>query len=112
MKKTEYSPVPTEEIIDVVCDRCDKSTRDSLGYGQTIDHKGLETKREVYALHYAPIEVSWGYGSSNDGLKTEAELCEKCWWEARKLLETFGVKFRDTNYLHGNCPWGQEWRGE
>ena len=96
------------KAIDVICDCCGKSVKISMGKSQHVNHeKGtLERPKETFTIkEYAGISISWGYYSHADGLKTEAQLCEKCWAKARKALEKIGVKFTDTNYLANNEPW-------
>jgi hypothetical protein len=60
MWKTEM--VPREVVIDVICDRCQKST----------------TYEEECGPDYATLDAHWGFGSSRDGDKVELHLCDTC----------------------------------
>jgi hypothetical protein len=84
------------KTVDVICDRCKKSCR-------------VEEFKGRSGFYFATLKATGGYSSPilDDGLKTRAHLCEKCWLVARKALEAVGVKFIDTNYLEGNQPWAE-----
>jgi hypothetical protein len=91
-----------KEVTDVICDRCGKPVKVSMGM-LTSYETGIE--REGFALEFADISVSWGYWSDGlDGLKTDTQLCQSCWAAARQALQQIGVKFVDTDYLNGG-PW-------
>jgi len=61
---------------DILCDKCGKSCRDSLGMN----------------FEYAEIEAYWGYGSSKDTESHKAEVCELCY-------DALGIKPRITHYM-------------
>lgn len=60
MWKTEL--VPKEVVVDVICDRCKRST--------------------IYVREcgpdYATLDAHWGFGSPRDGDKVELHLCDAC----------------------------------
>jgi len=60
-----------EAVLDIICDSCGESTRDSLGIN----------------FEYAEIKATWGYGSNNkDGEEHQSFLCEKCYEKMLKLM--------------------------
>ena len=58
VQKTEE----VDEIVDVTCDICMNTCRDSID----MNHE------------YLNIKGNWGYGSDKDGETWEAHVCEKC----------------------------------
>lgn len=73
---------------DVLCDKCGKTCRDSIG----MNHE------------YAEIKVHWGYGSKKDGEHHEGQVCETCY-------DALGIRPTIKDYLFGdgavcNCSMG------
>lgn len=103
MKITGWVTKRVEETVDVICDRCNKSTKVPAGTGQRINHETgkLGELEQFFEPYYETIRSEGGYSSPflDDGSVATAHLCEGCWLEARKALEGIGVKFTDTNYI-------------
>lgn len=68
MKKVQKE---TEELDDIICDRCGKSCFDNNNF------------------QYATLSADWGYGSKKDLEHHEAEICELCYDEVIILV---GIK--------------------
>jgi hypothetical protein len=61
----------TVKVIDqVLCDCCGQST----------------TNIEQIGPDYATLESCWGYGSPNDGVKYDIQLCENCFYDILKTI--------------------------
>lgn len=52
--------ISSQKLVDVRCDKCDKSTV------KTMNHE------------YATLYADWGYDSSQDGAAYDLHLCEDC----------------------------------
>lgn len=65
--------VPSKVVEDVVCDSCQKSTKDKFGWN----------------FEYASLTAHWGYGSSMDDTEWNYHLCEEC---AKRAFELLGLK--------------------
>lgn len=52
--------VPTEQVIDILCDACGRSTK------------------TVGTNEYGTLSASFGYGSRHDGERYQVHLCEGC----------------------------------
>jgi hypothetical protein len=61
VKKVE-KVIEEEELVDVTCDICMNTCRDSMD----LNHEFLT------------LEVNWGYGSDKDGETWKAHVCEEC----------------------------------
>ena len=60
--------VPTEQVVDVICDVCGDSTTKTM------------------AQEYGTLSAHWGYGSvRHDGERYEVHLCEDCFFETSRL---------------------------
>ncbi|HHQ4619844.1 MULTISPECIES: hypothetical protein [Aeromonas] len=53
--------VPTEQIVDVLCDACGRSTKTDVGTSE-----------------YGTLSADFGYGSHRDGERYQVHLCEGC----------------------------------
>lgn len=62
--------------LDIICDKCGKSCRDSIGMN----------------FEYASVKAHWGYGSRKDTEKHEAQICEPCY-------DGLGLKPKITDYM-------------
>lgn len=64
MKDTKkvIKEVESDEVVDITCDICMNSCKDSIN----MNHE------------YLHITGNWGYGSSKDGQRWEAYICESC----------------------------------
>ena len=61
----------TVKVVDqVLCDCCGQST----------------TNIEQIGPDYATLESCWGYGSPNDGVKYDIQLCENCFYDILKTI--------------------------
>ena len=61
--------VPTEQVVDVICDVCGDSTTKTM------------------AQEYGTLSAHWGYGSvRHDGERYEVHLCEDCFFETLASL--------------------------
>jgi hypothetical protein len=60
--KKVIKEVEENEVVDITCDICMESCRDSID----MNHEHLT------------IKGNWGYGSDKDGETWEAHVCEKC----------------------------------
>lgn len=78
MKK--YAVVPTETIVDVVCDVCKKSCKTQLG-----DYE------------HATLAAVWGYASRKDGESYRADLCEDCFDNIVAFIESAEQKTADNH---------------
>jgi len=86
-----------KEVVDVICDRCGKSTKVKIASGaRAVDHEHetLGPPEDIFNTVYGEFKAHWGYGSQADGIIEVAHLCEKCWKKARKALEKIGVKIQ------------------
>jgi hypothetical protein len=70
----------TEEVVDVICDRCGGSCWDK-------EHMNLE---------FAEMKAMWGYCSSKDCERHKIQICEKCYDE---MIKTMGIKPQVSHYL-------------
>jgi hypothetical protein len=71
MKLFRWVAREVQEVDDIVCNRCGKTTSTAAGYG------GFEA---------ATLSARWGYGSRKDTQVHEAHLCETCY---DAVIETF-----------------------
>jgi len=77
MKKTEDREVLKTVVVDVICNKCGKSTED-------------EAKMN---FEFAEIRASWGYHSGKDMEVHLAHLCSSCYdevvvdWKISPLVE-------------------------
>ena len=55
--------VPTEQIVDILCDACGCSTKTNFGTNQ-----------------YGSLSADFGYGSRHDGERYKVHLCEMCFF--------------------------------
>ena len=55
--------VPTEQIVDILCDVCGRSTKTNFGTNQ-----------------YGSLSANFGYGSRHDGERYLVHLCEMCFF--------------------------------
>lgn len=62
MEITRKETKEVEVVDDIICNRCGKSCETAL--------EGLYEAAELIA--------DWGYGSSKDGERSKAHLCEEC----------------------------------
>ncbi|PNO61699.1 hypothetical protein [Aeromonas hydrophila] len=53
--------VPTEQVVDILCDACGRSTKTTFGTNQ-----------------YGTLSADFGYGSHRDGEHYQVHLCEGC----------------------------------
>ncbi|EKP0261714.1 hypothetical protein JFQ93_003014 [Aeromonas sobria] len=53
--------VPTELIVDIICDACGRSTKTDIGTSE-----------------YGTLAANFGYGSRHDGERYQVHLCEGC----------------------------------
>ena len=60
--KTELKPIQVPE--DVICDMCEKSC-----------WAGTDNPR---TYQFLSLDVRWGYGSSRDGDRISAQVCQNC----------------------------------
>lgn len=88
MKIIEEVTEPREQVTDVLCDICNKSTRDSCDMN----------------YEFAELKVDWGYGSDKDTESHECHMCESCYDKVRTFIHSIGGKVRTSNYSPG-C-WG------
>lgn len=56
-------PKSIDHFADIICDKCGKSTRDSMDMN----------------FEYAEIEACWGFCSRKDAEHHTAQLCEDCY---------------------------------
>jgi len=70
-----------EDLIDIVCDICGKST-----------------KTEFNDYEYAELSARWGYSSSKDEEYHEVCMCEKCYDQVTSYIESLGGKVTITSY--------------
>jgi len=81
MKKTEEREVLKTVVVDVICNKCGKST---------LDEHGMN-------YEYAEIRASWGYASGKDMEVHLAHLCSRCYdevvadWKISPLVEEEGL---------------------
>ena len=79
--------VLTDKVVDVICDICSKSCKDS----------------EDMNLEYAEIHIpggGWGYDSGKDGEDHKCQMCEGCYDKVRNFIENdLGGKIRVDRYL-------------
>lgn len=68
MIETQEEKVTTKVVLDIVCNRCGKSTKDSMGMN----------------FEYAEVSASWGYCSGMDTEIHHAHLCVDCYNEITK----------------------------
>ncbi len=67
--------VPTEQVVDVICDVCGDSTTKTM------------------AQEYGTLSAHWGYGSvRHDGERYEVHLCEDCFFETLASLRQSHLK--------------------
>lgn len=71
MKKTTLLDVPTETIIDIICNKCGQSCKTEFDYEHAVGHS------------------YFGYGSKHDMEIYKFDLCEKCFFE---LEDSFKIK--------------------
>ena len=69
--ETRVSDKPQSELVDVTCDICTKSVRDSSDMN----------------YEYAMFTAAWGYGSDHDGDSWKYYLCEKCSYSLKIHLD-------------------------
>ncbi len=55
--------VPTEQVVDILCDVCGRSTKTNFGTNQ-----------------YGSLSADFGYGSRHDGERYKVHLCEMCFF--------------------------------
>jgi hypothetical protein len=55
--------VPTEQVVDILCDVCGRSTKTNFGTNQ-----------------YGSLSADFGYGSRHDGERYQVHLCEMCFF--------------------------------
>ncbi|AXV20832.1 hypothetical protein GVO02_20150 [Aeromonas caviae] len=55
--------VPTEQVVDILCDVCGRSTKTNFGTNQ-----------------YGSLSADFGYGSRHDGERYLVHLCEMCFF--------------------------------
>ncbi len=55
--------VPTEQVVDILCDVCGRSTKTNFGTNQ-----------------YGSLSADFGYGSRHDGERYQVHLCEGCFF--------------------------------
>ncbi|WP_323902048.1 hypothetical protein [Aeromonas caviae] len=55
--------VPTEQVVDILCDVC-----------------GRSTKTDVGANEFGTLSADFGYGSHHDGERYQVHLCEMCFF--------------------------------
>ena len=65
-----YKKKLTKVIDQILCDCCGQST----------------TNIEQIGPDYATLESCWGYGSPNDGVKYDIQLCENCFYDILKTI--------------------------
>ena len=53
--------VPTEQVVDILCDACGRSTKTDVGTNE-----------------YGTLSADFGYGSHHDGERYQVQLCEGC----------------------------------
>ena len=70
-----------EDLIDIICDICGKSTKTEFG-----DYE------------YAELSARWGYSSSRDEEYHEVCLCEKCYDQVTSYIESLGGKVSIKSY--------------
>ncbi len=63
MRKGKLVTKKVVETDDVICDRCGKSCMKVSNYPN---------------IEAATLTAEWGYGTSKDGIKWKAEICETC----------------------------------
>lgn len=73
--------IEKEDVIDIVCDVC-----------------GESTKTEYGGYEYAQLSATWGYSSSKDEEYHEVCLCERCYDQVARYIESLGGKVAVTNY--------------
>ena len=67
----EKRQVEQEVIAQVVCNCCGRQlTTDENGYFEDFIH----------------LEKEWGYFSGQDGVREEADICEDCWKQMKKMF--------------------------
>ena len=76
MKETKKIKKEVEETTDIICDWCDKSCKVYPMKDKTI-----------FLFEYMTLLVTWGYGSSKDMERWEAQICEKCVDEKFKKIK-------------------------
>ncbi len=73
--------IESEDLIDIVCDVCGRSTKTELG-----DYE------------YAELSAHWGYSLSKDGEYHEVCLCEKCYDQIFSYISSIGGKILIKEY--------------
>jgi len=73
--------IEKEDIIDIICDICNRSTRTEFG-----DYE------------YAELSARWGYSSSKDEEYHEICLCEKCYDQVISHIKSLGGKIAVKHY--------------
>ena len=71
MKKYQEQARVIPTLVDLSCDACGKSCKTALG-----DYE------------HATLKACWGYSSRKDGTTCEIELCEDCFDDLIKHVET------------------------
>lgn len=61
--------IPTEQVVDILCDTCGCSTKIDLGSNE-----------------FGTLSASFGYGSLHDSEKYQVHLCESCFFETLAYL--------------------------
>jgi hypothetical protein len=74
MKKIEK--VPTDTVVDVLCDVCGKSTRNPDSTCQNTE--------------FATLFAKWGYDSRKDLQAHECHMCESCYDKVVEFIKSIG----------------------
>lgn len=67
-------------IVDIKCDICGKTCNDGINY------------------QHATLSAEWGYGSTKDGTRWDADFCESCSDQLKTVIENIGGRINKTDY--------------
>ncbi|QWL62058.1 hypothetical protein HQ399_07255 [Aeromonas jandaei] len=79
--------VPTEQVVDILCDVCGRSTKTNFGTNQ-----------------YGSLSADFGYGSRHDGERYQVHLCEMCFFGTLAIVRDMhrGHRMFDDDYEAAN----------
>lgn len=88
MKK--YKTQQARVLADILCDVCSKSCK----CYPDVEDEGCKEERD---FELATLSATWGYRSRKDGESYHLDLCEDCFDDVVKHIETRRHQKRKTN---------------
>ena len=83
MRQIKNKRITEPKLVDITCDICGKSCRDSADMNYEM----------------ACLRGHWGYMSRKDGTRWCCDICEDCADKVKQYIESIGGKIIETSYI-------------